>query len=235
MARGRSMTRGTSRRRGRTRSYTRRRMGIGRVPRNLRGGASVRTGFLSLRQKAVSNQVIPAGAYPNGFLREYTFKAADIPQFQQFAGLFDQYRIMAVKMTFLPTSNTNDTVNQGGTFASSIDLDGDLSIVTFNQLLQCANTKTSPWSCAGGMTPYKAVYLKPRANNALITEVNAQGQPASFSTQLADPMRWIDIADRGNTIHYGVNIGWNFGNNQLNAPVDVQMITTYYIQFRKVR
>lgn len=206
-----------------------------RVKKNLRPAAGVRTGYISLRQKAISNQVIPAAAYPNGFLREYTFTADQIPQFQAFAGLFDQYRIKAVKMTFLPTTNTDEVVNQGGTFASSIDLDGDLSITTFNQLLQCANTKTSAWSTAGGLTPYKSVYLRPRASNALITSLNAAGQPATFTPALANPNQWIDIADRGRTIHYGVNIGWNFGNNTLNADQDVQIITTYYIQFRKVR
>lgn len=206
-----------------------------RYRRRMRPAASVKTGYISTRQKSVSNQVIPAGAYPNGFLREYTFTADQIPQFVAFSSLFDQYRIKAVSMTFLPTTNTDQTVNQGATFASSIDLDGDLSITTFNQLLQCSNTKTSAWSTAGGLTPYKKIYLRPRASNALITSLDAAGQPNTFTPALANPKQWLDIADRGRTVHYGVNIGWNFGTNNLNQAVDVQIITTYYIQFRKVR
>lgn len=222
--------------RGKRRRRRRRAVKKGPGGGSMRPGASVRTGFLSVRQKAVQNTVLPSGPHPNGLLEEYIFQAADIPNFNVYAALFDQYRIKAVSLTFLPTTQTADTVNQGGTFASSVDLDGDLGITTFNQLLECANTKTSPWSTAGGMTPFKKVYLRPRANNAIITSINpATGQPASFTSQLANPNKWIDMTDKGQTVHYGLNVGWNFGNNTLNADQDVQIIKTYYIQFRKVR
>ncbi len=199
-------------------------------------GTSVRTGFLDVQQKVLDTSVtLPAGPHPTGYIQKFSFKASDLAQWNTFASLFDQYRINGVKLTFLPTTNTDDTVNVGATFATSIDLDGDNSITTFDQLLECANTKTSAWSSAGGLTPYKKVFLRPRCHDAMITDLNAQGQPNTFSAGLASRKQWLDISDRGNTIHYGLNVGWYFGNANLGADQDLNVVITYYIQFRKVR
>lgn len=203
----------------------------------MRKGTSVRTGFLSVQQKVLDTSFsLPGGPSPTGIIKKYEFKASDIYQWPNISLLFDQYRINGVKLTFLPTTYSAPTQNQSGTFASSIDLDGDNTITTFPQLLQCSNTKTSPWSGTGGLTPYKSIFLRPRAHDAMITELDATGQPASFSNGLANRKQWIDISDRGNTTHYGLNVGWYFGaSGLLNEPQELQVIITYYVQFRKVR
>ncbi len=203
----------------------------------LKAGTSVRTGFLSVQQKVLDTSfTIPGGPNPTGIIKKYSFKAADITQWSTMSQLFDQYRINGIKLTFLPTTFTGPTQNQSGTFASSIDLDGDNVISTFPQLLQCANTRTSAWSGTGGLTPYKKIFLRPRAHDAMITELDATGQPASFSNALASRKQWIDISDRGLTTHYGLNVGWYFGaSGLLNEPQELQVVITYYIQFRKVR
>ncbi len=201
-------------------------------------GTSVRTGFLNVQQKVLDTSFeIPSGPNPTGIIKKYDFQANMLAQWTTFASLFDQYRINGIKMTFLPTTNTNDQANPGGTFATSIDLDGDNNITTFPQLLECANTRTSPWSTAGGMTPYKKVFLRPRAHDALITDLDpVTGQPVSFSQGLANRKQWIDISDKGTTTHYGLNVGWYFGNTALlSVPQELNVIITFYIQFRKVR
>jgi len=204
--------------------------------RYARRGTSVRTGFLDVQQKVLRTDSIPSGPNPTGIIKKFDFQANQLAQWQTFASLFDQYRINGIKMTFLPTTNTNDQANPGGTFATSIDLDGDNNISTFPQLLECANTRTTAWSTAGGMTPYKKIFLRPRAHDALITDLDAQGQPVSFSQGLANRKQWIDISDKGTTTHYGLNVGWYFGNNALlSLPQELNIIITYYIQFRKVR
>jgi len=203
----------------------------------LRNKTSPRTGYLNTQQKVLQTDLIPAGIAPTGIIKKFSFEAVDIPQWTTFASLFDQYRITGVKMTFLPTTNTNDQNNPGGTFATSIDLDGDSQISSFSDLLQCANTRTSPWSTAGGMTPYKKIFLRPRVHDALITERDPiTGQPVSFSNALGFRKQWIDIADKGTTTHYGLNVGWYFGNSALlSNPVELNIMLTYYIQFRKIR
>ncbi len=212
-------------------SHWRRKAGNRRRARGARTG--VKTGFLKVIQKTLTQINLPSGPHPLGIVDKYKFEIADIPQFNTYSALFDQYRLTGVKMTFLPTTNTNDTANVGGTFISSIDLDGDTTITTFDDILQCSNSKTSPWSTAGGMTPYKKVFVRPRTRDALVRDI-CNNVPV-LSTALGDSKQWIDLGDRGRTEHYGFNIGWYFGNAQLNAPQELNVITTYYISFRKVR
>ncbi len=135
-----------------------------RKPRPYIGRAtSVRTGYLNVQQKELDTSFfLPAGPNPTGIIKKYSFQAANLAQWATFASLFDQYRINGIKMTFLPTTATPDAdvVNPSGTFATSIDLDGDNIITTFPQLLECSNTRTSAWSSQGGLTPYKTVFLR---------------------------------------------------------------------------
>jgi len=204
----------------------------------VRAGTSVRTGFLNVQQKELDTSfALEAGPHPTGIIKKYSFQAANLAQWTTFASLFDQYRINGIKMTFLPTTAASNatTINPGATFASSIDLDGDNIITTFPQLLECSNTKTSAWTSQGGLTPYKTVFLRPRAHDAMITELDATGQPASFSAGLASRKQWLDVSDRGLTTHYGLNVGWYFGNAVVNADQELNVIITYYMQFRKVR
>lgn len=198
-----------------------------------RAGTSVKTGFLKVIQKVLTQETIPAGPHPTGYVQKRSYEISEIPQFSTYSVLFDQYRITGVKTTFLPTTNTNDVQNVGGTFIYSIDLDGDTTITTFDDILQCSNSHTSPWSTAGGMTPYKKVYCQPRNRDALVRDI-CNNVP-TLSTTLGPRNAWIDLGDRGMTEHFGLITGWYFGNAQLNVAQELNVITTYYIEFRKVR
>ncbi len=198
---------------------------------------STRTGHLSVQQKVFDQSLtIDAGNYPNGIIYSMEFKGSDVEQFPTFATLFDQYRINAVKVTMLPTTNQPSVSNPAATFASSVDLDGGTPPATFDELLQCSNARTSPWSAAGGLTPYKSVYCKPRFGNAVITDIDAAtGQPTQFTIGLGSRKQWLDISDRGNTVHHGINFGWYFGQATVSNTQNINMVITYYLQFRKVR
>ena len=199
---------------------------------------TTRTGHLSLQQKVLSTgTVFDAGAYPTGIINKYDFTASAVPQWNTLSALFDQYRINAIKMTFLPTTNSpnSTTVNPSATFATSVDLDGDQNITTFDELLQCSNTKTSAWSAQGGLTPYKSVYFRPRIADVIAKSFDATGQPSSFSQALGSRSQWLDVSDRGQTPHYGLNVGWYFGNETVLLQQNLNIVITYYLQFRKVR
>ncbi len=199
-----------------------------------RAKTGVKTGHLAVEQKVLSQAItLPAGPQPTGIVEKLKFEISEIPQFSTYSALFDQYRLTGVKVTLLPTTNTNDTANVGGSFIWSIDLDGDTTITTFDDILQCSNSHTSPWSSTGGMTPYKKMFVRPRTRDALVRDIS--NNVPVLSTALGDAGQWIDLGDRGTTEHFGINIGWFFGNAQLNAPQELNMITTYYIKFRKVR
>jgi len=212
--------------------YRKRRFGRFRRP-----PATASTGSLTCKQKVLDSLVaIPAGPLPTGYVQKLVFQLDQLQQYATFSTLFDQYRINACKVQIIPTSNTNDQVNAGGMFCSSIDLDDDTTITTFSDLLQCSNARTSAWSMAGGMTPYKQLYVKPRVQNLLNSgNVDGSGNPI-FTTSLLPRGKWIDMGDRGQTKHYGINIGWDInGGLGLNGAQNLTMIVTYYLQFRKVR
>lgn len=216
---------------GRIQRFWRRRRG--RYSHN-RPKTGVKTGFLKVIQKVLSQEItLPNTPEPNGIVRKLKFEIADIPQFTTYSQLFDQYRLTGVKVTLLPTTNTNDSGNPGGTFIWSVDLDGDTQISTFDDILQCSNSHTSPWSTTGGMTPYKKMFVRPRTRDALVRDI-CNNVPV-LSTALGYAKQWIDLGDRGRTEHFGLNIGWFIGNTQLGSPQEINMVTTYYIQFRKVR
>lgn len=199
---------------------------------------STRTGHLSIQQKVLSTTTsFAAGNYPTGIIEKYSFTAAATPQWNTLSTLFDQYRINGIKMTFLPTTNSpnSTTVNPSATFATSVDLDGDNNITTFDELLQCSNCRTSAWSAQGGLTPYKSVYFKPRTTDIIGKTFDATGQPTTFSNALGDRKQWIDVSDRGQTPHYGLNVGWYFGDATVLFEQNLNIVITYYIQFRKVR
>ncbi len=216
-----------------------RRRGRRRLPAPyINKSTSVRTGFLNVQQKELDTSfVLEAQNAPNGVIKKYKFQAANLSQWSTLASLFDQYRINGIKMTFLPTTAaSNATVNNpAATFAWSIDLDGDNQISTFPELLECSNCHTSAWTSQGGLTPYKKIFLRPRAHDAMITSLDNTGQPASFSVGLASRKQWLDVSDRGLTDHFGVNVGWYFGNEVINQDQNLNVIITYYLQFRKVR
>lgn len=198
---------------------------------------SAKTGSLTCKQKVLdSSHIIPAGGLPNGHVVKLAFELQDLQQYNTFNSLFDQYKINGIRVDLLATNNTNDITNAGGTFVSSIDLDSDSSITTFSDVLTCSNAKTSAWSAAGGLTPRKSVFLKPRAANLLYSgNVDAQGN-AIYTTSLQSRKEWIDMGDRGKTKFHGLILGWDInGGAGLVADQPINMIITYYLQFRKVR
>lgn len=188
------------------------------------------TGYLAVKQKEITTLQIPGGPMPTGFVTNVTFNLTNMANITEYRRLFDQYRICAVKYTLLPTSNTNDQTNQGLTFCSSIDLDGGATPSTFPLLLERSNSKTSPWSTAGGMTPYKSIYLMPRYANVISSDLAA----GTTSTGLGNRKQWLDLADP-DVIHHGLNLGWYSGSGTLNFAQDINVVITYYVQFRKIR
>ena len=194
---------------------------------------SKRTGYLSIRQKDFFSYTIPAGALPNGHIEQLYFTLSSLPNWTELNRLFDQYRICAVAGTLTPQTNTNDTINPGQSYIQSVDLDGGV-ITQYDQILACANSKQSAWNTTGGMVPMKKWYVKPRTSNVIIKDPTAV--PPTYSRQLGRPNAWIDMADQGDTVHYGMNFGWRTASPVgLNQPQVVNCNITYYVQFRKVR
>ncbi len=195
--------------------------------------ARVRTGSLTIRQKVADQITLPAGPAPNGFYRNVTFNIAGLPNIAEFQRLFDQYRINAVSYTIMPvTQDPAFPSNQSLTFASSIDLDGNNApIASVPEMLQRANCKTSPFSSQGGMIPYKKIYLKPRWNDII---VKSKLPALTDAVALGNRKTWLDI-NYPDIQHYGLDLMWWNQDLQLNNEIVMDVIVTYYLQFRKVK
>lgn len=222
------------------RRYKNKRRGKKRVKRNYKKKiATNRTGYMSVRQKDFFTYTIPAGPAPNGIVKQLSFQISSLPNFAEFSRLFDQYRICAVAGQLTPHTNTDDTVNPGQSYIQSIDLDGGV-IGTYDQILACANAKQSAWNTAGGMVPSKKWYVRPRTRDIIVKDpgdpTTVPPTPPTFAYTFGRRGAWIDMADQGNTYHYGMNFGWRTAN-PLGLGIDqlVNCNITYYLQFRKVR
>lgn len=219
------------------RAYRAYRARRGRRPRTrmTRSRTRVRTGYLPMVQKDLTESFqIPAGPYPNGYIKQFKFSIENIQNLAEVTRLFDQYRIRAVSVRLMPQSNTNDTVNPSMTFCSSIDLDGG-GVANFDALIACSNAKTSNWSSAGGNIAGKTIYLKPRFRNVHV--VDPTTVPVTYGQNIGRKNAWLDLADGGTTDHFGLNVGFLPGSATatLGFAVWVNVIITYYIEFRKIR
>lgn len=209
-----------------------------RFTRYGRGVPTKKTGFLPVKQKTLEKSfVIPAGTYPNGYPVQFAFNIKNLQNLAALTRLFDQYRICGVSVKMFPQTNTDDTTNQALTLGTSIDLDGG-ALTTWNELIQCSNTKITNWSSAGGAVAHRSIYLKPRYRSVHV--VDPTTAPVTFGYNMGATKRWLDLADQGETDHYGLNCIWlppldNLGNRNLNANMSVTVVETYYVQFRKLR
>lgn len=203
-----------------------------------KGNPTKRTGFLPIRQKSLEKSfVIPAGTYPNGYSIQFAFNIKNLQNLPALARLFDQYRICGVSVRMFPQTNSNDTINQAMTLGTSIDLDGG-ALTTWNELIQCSNTQVTNWSSAGGNVPSKNIYLQPRYRSVHV--VDPTTVPITYGYNMGAKNRWLDLADNGETDHYGLNCVFLppfelSGAREFNADQSITVVETYYVQFRKLR
>lgn len=198
--------------------------------------ASKRTGYLSIVQQDLSQSfTLPAlpGGYPTGFIRQFKFNISQVVNLPELTRLFDQYRIRAVSLRMMPQTNTDDTVFPSLTYAASVDLDGG-NIANWADILACSNAKVSNWASNGGNVAQKSHYLKPRWRNTHV--VDPTTTPVTYGNTMGNRNQWLDLADQGNTDHFGLNVGFLTPSGVGTAvEQEVTVIIKYYIQFRKIR
>lgn len=192
---------------------------------------STRTGFLAVRATEIKEITLADNVQEH--IHQEAFRIADIPSILSYTPLFDQYRIRKVTVKLYPTTRTDPTQNNRMTFCSSIDLDGG-QIGQFSQLTECSNARLSIWAPDVG-TAQKSITLVPRYKNYIVKDAS-DPLNLTFATTVGKRGSWIDLADRGQTQHFGLNLGWmSTTGGELNFTQDVRFVTTYHIEFRKIR
>jgi len=186
------------------------------------------TGYLFIKQKAFTDVTVPVQT--SGDLECYikTFQLQDVAN--QWAQVFDQFRIVGCKVTFWPTT----AATAGSQFSNqqilytSIDLDGQNPLpVTEAQLLERSNVKQRILTAGGGNPQFHTHYVRPRTAKAIYSG----GVLSAYG--LDTRKTWLDIRTSINAPHYGLIYGFAAPSGT-QVPIDYRIQTTYYLQFRKV-
>lgn len=183
-----------------------------RIPRGMGGRQIVHSFKRTVWQSAAFSvgAVVASGAI--------SFNLNALPNVTEFTSLFDQYRINAVKITFMPRGNSAEvgTNNNNTKLFTVIDYDDDTAPATLDALLQYETLKTT--TVARDHTRY----MKPRF--AVTTYQTA------LTTGYGSRTGWIDC--ESNLVpHYGLKY-WVPAVAGANI-VDIK--TEYYVSFRGVR
>lgn len=162
----------------------------------------------------------------------FTHTLADIANYSEFTSLFDQYKIVGVKISIVPLCNSVNT----GDASSAVDtaslvyqcLDFDdgspfsASLTGIQDIQQRANFRRT--------VGYKSIsrYYKPRI--LMLGTVSAGGQNA-----INPKAQWTDCGN-ANVVHYGSKFIFQVYSNSVatvHIPFDIQM--QYYVLFKGAR
>lgn len=123
-------------------------------------------------------------------------------------------------------SNTAPATNQNLQLGYVLnDKDGTSTPVDWTQFMERAGVKIKNLYPSGNNACQATMYLKPRPLTQLYESVGSTGYGVNRKKV------WIDMGDP-NVPHYALLYGFNNGQQILNAPVNVTVITTYYVGFK---
>lgn len=152
------------------------------------------------------------------------FQLADLPNVTEFTTLFDQYKICAVRIKFLPQSNTLQTLTTGltsnfcGTFFYVVDYDDANAPASASVLCEYQNMKTR-----NPLREFKA-YFKPKC----VSTVFGSGVTVNAGTLKS---QWLDVGQT-TVPHFGFKYVWT---QSINSNISIMPIFTYYIKCKNVR
>ena len=190
-------------------------------------GITGKAGMHLVKQKVYSTYDIPAtGTTPLPHWVNRTFTLSDLPQANSFRQLYDEYCIFGVSTKIILNSNTAIGTNQNLQIGYTlIDKDGASTPVDWSSFMERASVKIKNLYPSGNNACQATMYLKPRPLTQLYESVGSTGYA------LNRKKTWIDMGDP-NVPHYGLLYGFNNGQETLNSPVKVTVITTYYVGFK---
>jgi len=139
--------------------------------------------YLSAVRGAISSSTtVPAAG-------AITFILQDLPAFSDLTNLYDQYRILSVRVEFVMTGATNPLTGPPGIFTTAIDYNDANSPASINELMQYESVQVVP------IGQYFERTLKPRSAVATYS-----GVFTSFGNVYG---QWLDAAS-SSVIHYGI-------------------------------
>lgn len=207
------------------RRRTLRRRKIGYLPRRTRisrGMVKINNNIHSFKRTVNSaNILIDNTGYKYGAL---TFKLSDLSNYTEFVNLYDQYRILGVKVEFRPRVTSADanplsTLVQFGDLVTAIDHNDSSAPGSQNELYAYKRMKTT------NMLKGQTRYIKP--------SVLIQMYESAISTGYGSKWRqWLDTNDY-DVPHYGLKYAIAPSNSATTVTIGV--ILTFYFQCKDFR
>lgn len=213
----------------RGRPYKRRRIFPARVPRAPR---TMRNNQLTIKRTWYQTNWQFATATTAGFWQYFQFELATIPNLVEYTGLFDEYKINAIKLTFRPRYDSIDVgdaaaatslpqaylhyVVDGG---NTVTPAGIYNSATLNSFLEHDGVKTRT------LNRPVSIYFKPKV--IMEASSNQAGRvvgPGWFRTTAQN------VAHRGVHVFLQQN---NFATSNTQIALDVYY--TYYMQLKNLR
>lgn len=153
---------------------------------------------------------------PTDTFGAYAARLSDLPVSSELISTFDDYRMVSLEFTFIPTSDNNFS----GCLITAIDYDTNSSPVSVNDLLQYKTVqKTEP-----GTTHIRR--FTPRVATALYS--------GAFTSYGIKAMQWI-ATDSSTVYHYGLRWAIPGIAGQPANQVMYQVFCKIHLQFRNTR
>lgn len=151
-----------------------------------------------------------------------SFTLGDLPDVTDFTALYDQYKILGIKVEWLPRGNNSDIQAQNSIsrFFSVIDRDDDNGPASIDQLTQYESCKMT------NTTQTHKRYFRP----SIRVEVPLASGGTGFA--IKGPT-WIDTTNT-NVKHYGLKVGVQ-GALSGTGSIFFDAQLTMYLAFRNVR
>jgi len=143
-----------------------------------------------------------------------TFILQDLPKFASYANIYDQYRILSVRVNFLVLGATNPASGPPGYIQTAIDYDDAVVPTTANDLVNYDTLQTTP------IGQFFQRTLQPRSAIAAYS-----GVFTSFGNKWG---QWYDTAS-SSVIHYGIKY---FIPVIPTSVYTIQPTACYQVQFR---
>lgn len=194
---------------------------------------SKRAGHLSLKRTSFSSTWVFGTASTNDFWRYYVFTAADINNFAEFAAVFDEYRVNAIKVTFRPAYDSVNAPNAAGAIAqpqsyahvlvdqqSTVAPTGLYTSANLNTYLEQARIRTLT------LNKPVSVYFKPKVSDQIFgggTASRLISSPWVKTTETGVQYRGFHMFLQQNSFSTG------------NSNIRLDTFYTFYLQFRNVK
>jgi len=167
-----------------------------------------------VREIQLSNIVLSTA--PTDTFGAYAIRLSDLPSYTELTQTYDDYRIIHVEFSFIPTSDNN----YAGSLITAIDYDTNSAPVSVNDLLQYRTAMKTEVGTAC------VRQLIPKVADALYS--------GAFTSYGLIPMKWISCDSPG-VFHYGLRWAIPGITGQSSNVVTYQVFAKVFLQFRNTR